>query len=248
MTDIANKVAIVTGGSRGIGAAIATHLGSQGVKVIVNYLRNREAADITVAAIRGAGGEAHSIAADVSQTEHVRRLFRESIDHFGSLDILINNAGYAQREAVPIAETSDDLYELVFASNTRSAFLCMREVAAHLREGGRVINISSTGVATGYPGYGVYNAAKSGIEIFTRVFAKEMQGRHVTVNCVAPGATATESWKEHKPQPMLEMIAKLSPLHRLGTPADVATVVGFLVRSDAEWINGQTIRLNGGFF
>jgi 3-oxoacyl-[acyl-carrier protein] reductase len=241
------RVAIVTGASRGIGAAIAARLGAQAINVVVTYRQDWEGANKTAEKIQRLGGEAKVVAADVTQSKDVKRLFDEAAGRWGRLDIVVNNAGYAQHEQIPIAETSDELFDRTFASNARSAFLCMREAARLLHEGGRVINMSSSGTAAGHPGHGAYNAAKSGVELLTRVFAKEMAGRRVTVNCVAPGATATDSWLEGKPPKMLEMIAGLSPLHRLGTPQDIAEVVGFLVTPEAEWINGQTIRLNGGF-
>jgi 3-oxoacyl-[acyl-carrier protein] reductase len=247
MKILLNKVAIVTGGSRGIGAAIAKRLGCEGAKVIVNYRQSRDAAEEVVEAIRESGSEAHAIAADVAKTDDIKQLMAETHKRFGGLDILINNAGYAKAEQIPIAETSDELFDMTLATNLRSVFMCMREAATQLREGGRVINVSSSGTAVGHPGHAAYTAAKSGVEMLTRIFAKEMDGRRVTVNCVSPGATTSESWLENKPQAMLDRIARVSPLNRLGTPEDVATVVGFLVMPEAEWINGQTIRVNGGY-
>src|ERR1700720_2590770 len=247
MSSLSGKIAIVTGGSRGIGAAIATRLAADGAAVAVNYATHEAEANEVVQKIVQAGGKAVAIRADVSKTEDVRLLFNEVVERFDALDILINNAGATHNRPVPIADATDEIYDWTFAVNTKGTFLCLREAAKRMRSGGRIVNLSSTGVFDAHPGYAIYSAAKSAVEIFTRVLCKELKGRNITVNCVAPGATATEQWLKGKSEELLQTIANLSPLNRLGTPEDVAGLVAFLVSSQGEWVNGQIIRVNGGF-
>jgi 3-oxoacyl-[acyl-carrier protein] reductase len=247
MSSLSGKVAIVTGGSRGIGAAIATRLAADGAAVAVNYATHEAEANEVVQKIVQAGGKGIAIRADVSKTEDVRLLFNEVAEGFEGLDILINNAGATRIRPVPIADATDEIYDWTFAVNTKGTFLCLREAANHMRSGGRIVNLSSTGVFNAHPGYAIYSAAKSAVEVFTRGLCKELKGQNITVNCVAPGATATEKWLKGKSVELLQTIAKLSPLNRLGTPEDIAELVAFLVSPQGEWVNGQVIRANGGF-
>jgi 3-oxoacyl-[acyl-carrier protein] reductase len=247
MSSLSGKIAIVTGGSRGIGAAIATRLAADGASVAVNYANHRAEAYEVVQKIVQAGGNGIAIQADVSKTEDVRRLFKEVAERFEGLDMLINNAGATHIRPMPIADATDETYDETFAVNTKGAFLCLREAAKRIRSGGRIVNLSSTGVFSAHPGYAIYSAAKSAVEVFTRVLSKELKGRNITVNCVAPGATATEQWLKGKSDELLQTIANLSPLNRLGTPEDIAGVVAFLVSPQGGWVNGQVIRVNGGF-
>ncbi|MDQ1409367.1 MAG: 3-oxoacyl-[acyl-carrier protein] reductase [Acidobacteriaceae bacterium] len=247
MSSLSGKIAIVTGGSRGIGAAIATRLAGDGAAVAVNYATHEAEANDVVQKIVQAGGKAVAIRADVSKTEDVRLLFNEVAERFDELDILINNAGATHNRPVPIAHATDEIYDWTFAVNTKGTFLCLREAANHMRSGGRIVNLSSTGVFNAHPGYAIYSAAKSAVEVFTRGLCKELKGQNITVNCVAPGATATEQWLKGKSVELLQTIAKLSPLNRLGTPEDIAELVAFLVSPQGEWVNGQVIRANGGF-
>jgi 3-oxoacyl-[acyl-carrier protein] reductase len=247
MSSLSGKVAIVTGGSRGIGAAIATRLAADGAAVAVNYATHEAEANEVVQKIVQAGGKGIAIRADVSKTEDVRLLFNEVAEGFEGLDILINNAGATRIRPVPIADATDEIYDWTFAVNTKGTFLCLREAANHMRSGGRIVNLSSTGVFNAHPGYAIYSAAKSAVEVFTRALCKELKGQNITVNCVAPGATATEQWLKGKSVELLQTIAKLSPLNRLGTPEDIAELVAFLVSPQGEWVNGQVIRANGGF-
>ena len=161
--------------------------------------------------------------------------------------MLINNAGATHVRPLPIADATDETYDWTFGVNTKGTLLCLREAAKRMRSGGRIVNLSSTGVFSAYPGYAIYSAAKSAVEVFTRVLSKELKGRNITVNCVAPGATATEQWLKGKSDELLQTIANLSPLNRLGTPEDIAGVVAFLVSPQGGWVNGQVIRVNGGF-
>jgi len=247
MSFLSGKIAVVTGGSRGIGAAIATRLAADGASVAVNYASHQAEANDVVQKIVQAGGKAIAIQADVWKTEDVRLLFKEVAERFEGLDMLINNAGATHIRPMPIADATDETYDWTFAVNTKGTFLCLREAAKLMRSGGRIVNLSSTGVFSAHPGYAIYSAAKSAVEVFTRVLCKELKGRNITVNCVAPGATATEQWLKGKSEELLQTIANLSPLNRLGTPEDIAGVVAFLVSPQGGWVNGQVIRVNGGF-
>ena len=247
MSFLSGKIAVVTGGSRGIGAAIATRLAADGASVAVNYASHQAEANDVVQKIVQAGGKAIAIQADVSKTEDVRLLFKEVAERFEGLDMLINNAGATHIRPMPIADATDEIYDWTFAVNTKGTFLCLREAAKLMRSGGRIVNLSSTGVFSAHPGYAIYSAAKSAVEVFTRVLCKELKGRNITVNCVAPGATATEQWLKGKSEELLQTIANLSPLNRLSTPEDIAGLVAFLVSPQGEWVNGQVIRVNGGF-
>jgi len=247
MNALSGRVALVTGGSRGIGAAIATRLAADGAAVAVNYLSRQVEANDLVEKIVQAGGQSIAIQADVSKTEDVRLLFKEVAERFEGLDMLINNAGATHMCPLPIADATDETYDWTFAVNTKGTFLCLREAAKRMRSGGRIVNLSSTGVFNAHPGYAIYSAAKGAVEVFTRVLCKELKGRNITVNCVAPGATATEEWRKSKSEELLQTIANLSPLSRLGTPEDIAGLIAFLVSPQGEWVNGQVIRVNGGF-
>jgi 3-oxoacyl-[acyl-carrier protein] reductase len=247
MSSLLGKVAIVTGGSRGIGAAIATRLAADGAAVAVNYATHESEANNVVQRIVQGGGKGIAIRADVSKTEDVGLLFRQVAERFEGLDMLINNAGATHIRPMPIADATDEIYDWTFAVNTKGTFLCLREAAKCMRSGGRIVNLSSTGVFNAHPGYAIYSAAKSAVEVFTRVLCKELKGRNITVTCVAPGATATEQWRKGKSEELLQTIANLSPLNRLGTAEDIAALVAFLVSPQGEWVNGQVIRVNGGF-
>jgi 3-oxoacyl-[acyl-carrier protein] reductase len=247
MSTLSGKVAIVTGASRGIGAAIALRLAAEKANVIVNYVSNKEKALEVVEKIQQSGGQAIAIQADVSKAEDVKRLFQEAVEKFGGLDILVNNAAVFNSAPVNIADATEELYDQIFGVSARGTFLCQRESVKYIRNGGRVINLSSTGVNNAHSGMTIYKAAKSAVETLTRGFAKELKGHNVTVNCIAPGATTTDQFMEGKTENILQNIANLSPLNRIGTPEDMANVVAFLVSKEAEWINGQIISLNGGF-
>ncbi|MGF6479803.1 SDR family oxidoreductase [Paraburkholderia sp. JPY419] len=238
------KVAIVTGASRGIGMAIAQRLANDGYAVTVNYASSAGEADALVGAIREAGGKAVAVQADVSKPDDVRRMFEITEREFGKVDVLVNNAGVMK--PTPLADTSDALYDQTFDINVRGTFNTLREAAARLNDGGRIVNFSTSVLALNLPGYGIYTATKAAVEAFTRVFAKELRGRNITVNAVAPGPIATALFLEGKTDEQIETFAKMPPLQRLGEPEDVAGVVAFLVGPDASWVNGQTLRTNGG--
>lgn len=239
-----DKVAIVTGSSRGIGRAIALRLAREGFAVVVNYAGNREEAEKVVGEIESAGGRAVAARADVSKPEDVRQLFDAAEQTLGKVDVLVNNAGTLK--TAPLAESGDELFEQTFAVNARGTFNTLREAASRLNSGGRIVNFSTTVLALDLPGYSVYNGTKAAVEAFTRVFAKELRGRNITVNAVAPGPVATELFLGGKSEEQIRQFGKMAPLERLGQPEDIASVVSFLAGPDGAWVNGQTLRANGG--
>ena len=238
------KVAIVTGASRGIGAAIARRLAADGIAVIVNYAGREADAVAVVEQIQAQGGRAAALQADVAVPAQVAALFDQTAHLFGGVDILVNNAGIMNLS--PIADTDDASFERQIAVNLKGSFNTLREAAKRLRGGGRIVNFSSSVVGLLQPGYGVYAATKAGVEAMTSILAKELRGRNITVNAVAPGPTATDLFLKGKPQEVVDRLAKLAPLERLGQPGDIADVVAFLAGPDAAWINGQVLRANGG--
>jgi 3-oxoacyl-[acyl-carrier protein] reductase len=238
------KVAIVTGASRGIGAAVAERLARDGFSVVVNYAESVAPAEALVRKIEQAGGHAQVAKADVSDPAAVRSLFDAAEVAFGGVDVLGNNAGIMTLGAV--ADTDDAAFDRQIAINLKGTFNTLREAARRLRSGGRIINFSSSVVALLQPTYGAYAATKAGVEAMTSVLAKELRGRNITVNAIAPGPTATDLFLKGKPQEVIDHLAKLAPLERLGQPDDIAAAVSFLAGPDAGWINGQTLRANGG--
>ena len=239
-----NKVAIVTGGSRGIGAAIAERLASDGFTVVVNYAGSAGEAEALVAKIEAAGGKAIPARADVSDAGSVARMFDAAEAAFGGVDVVVNNAGIMK--LAPIAESDDALFDSQVAVNLKGTFNVLRQAAKTLRTGGRIINLSSSVVGLLQPGYGVYAGTKAAVEAMTHVLSKELRGRNITVNAVAPGPTATALFLNGKPQELVDTIAKLAPLERLGQPEDIAGAIAFLAGPDGAWINGQVLRANGG--
>ena len=238
------QVAIVTGASRGIGAAVAQRLAKDGFAVAINYASSSAEADALVAELTAAGTKAIAVKADVSKADEVRRMFEITEQQLGKVDVLINNAGVLK--TLPLADTSDALYDQTFDINVRGTFNTLREAAARMNEGGRIVNFSSTTLALNMPGYAIYNATKAAVEAFTHVFAKELRGRNITVNAVAPGPIATSLFLDGKTDEQIQNFAKMPPLQRLGQPDDIAAVVAFLAGADAGWVNGQILRANGG--
>jgi 3-oxoacyl-[acyl-carrier protein] reductase len=238
------KVAIITGSSRGIGRAIAVRLARDGFAVVVNYVNDGSEAQKTVDEIREAGNQAIAFQADVSKTTDVTKLFDQAEHAFGGIDVLVNNAGIMPTKLV--VEMESELFERTFAINVRGTFNTVKQAGKRLRWGGRIVNLSSTSVALGLPMYAVYNASKAAVEALTKTLANEFRGRNITVNAVAPGLTATKPFFDGKSQEEIEDIAEIAPLQRLGTPEDIANLVAFLTGPDGGWINGQTIRSNGG--
>lgn len=238
------KVAVVTGASRGIGSAIATRLASENFAVIVNYSADAVGAEALVSQIKKSGGRAKPFKADISDTSEVANLFNAAEESFGGVDILVNNAGVMKLAS--IKDTHDDAFDRQIAVNLKGSFNTMREAAERIRDNGRIINLSSSVVGLLQPTYGVYAATKAAIEAMTSVLARELRGRNVCVNAIAPGPTATELFLDGKPDDLIERLAKLAPLERLGQPEDIASVVSFLAGPDGAWVNGQVLRANGG--
>lgn len=244
MTHNEKRTAIVTGASRGIGRAIALRLAADGFAVAVNYVGQQAKADGVVAEIAAAGGRAVAIQADVSKSADAQRLFDEAEAALGPVGVVVNSAGVMIM--AKISDADDAAFDRVMAVNVRGTFNVMKQAAQRLGKGGRMINLSSSVVGMKLPAYGPYTASKAAVEMLTRAMAEEMRGRGVTVNAVAPGPTETELFFEGKTGEMVERMKKLSPMERLGQPAEIAAVVAFLAGPDGGWVNGQTIRANGG--
>ena len=241
MASLKGKVAVVTGASRGIGRGIAERLAKDGASIVVNYTKSAGEAEQVVAGINAQGGTAVAVQADVSKVDDIRRLIQDTLQTFGRLDILINNAGIFW--ANPIVETTEEEYDRMFAVNAKGQFFALQEAAKHMADGGRIVNISTGGTKLAFPGIGVYGASKSALEFFTKVAAKELGARHITVNTISPGYTETDMLSD----PQFRTIGiQASPLGRLGTPADIAQVVSFVVSDEAGWITGDTIQAGGG--
>jgi 3-oxoacyl-[acyl-carrier protein] reductase len=244
MTNEASKVAIVTGASRGIGAAVAERLGRDGFVVVINYSGDAKPAEALARKIESAGGRALTAKADVSDPQAVRGMFDAAEAAFGGVDVLVNNAGIMK--LAKIADSDDALFDRHIAVNLKGTFNALREAARRLRNGGRIVNFSTSVVGTRLETYGVYTATKAAIETLTGILSKELRGRSISVNAIAPGPTGTDLFFNGKSPELVERFAKMVPLERLGTPDDIAAAVAFLVGSDGGWINGQVLRANGG--
>lgn len=224
MSPLSGKVALVTGASRGIGRAIAERLGRDGASVVVNYAGSQEKAEEVVHAIEAAGSKAIALQADMSNPDDVRQLFETVEAHFGRFQILVNNAGTFLMK--PAVEITLEEFDKLIAVNVRGVFLALQEAARRIEEGGRIVNLSSNVTIASMANSSVYAASKAAVEQFTRVLAKELGDRNVTVNAVAPGATETDMM----PEMAREMAPKMTPLGRLGQPEDIADVVAFVNR------------------
>ncbi|ANJ66208.1 3-ketoacyl-ACP reductase [Halothiobacillus diazotrophicus] len=244
MSDRPNKVALITGGSRGIGAAIAERLARDGFTVVINYARRGDAAEALLEKIRESGGQGMALQADVADPAAFARLFDTVEAEYGGLDVLVNNAGmihYAN-----LVDFDDATFDRLMAVNLKGTFNGMREAARRLRDGGRIVNLSTSVLGMKLPTYSVYAASKAAVEAMTSVLSKELRGRNITVNAVSPGPTATDLFLEGKSQEVVDRLAMMSPLERLGAPEDIARVVSFLAGPEGGWINGQVVRANGG--
>jgi len=237
MPPLTGKTAIVTGAARGIGRAIAERLAAGGARVVVNYARSAAAAEELAARIGGI-----AVRADVSIKQEVLEMFDQAERAFGGLDIAVNNAAVALMK--PLAEFSDEEFERVFSINARGAFYCCREAARRLRDGGRIVNLSTGATVGGTVGGSVYCASKAAVEQFTRALARELAPRRITVNTVSPGFTETDMFAS-LPH-LAELAPRLTPLGRAGKPEEIAAVVAWLCTEDARWITGQNIQAGGG--
>jgi 3-oxoacyl-[acyl-carrier protein] reductase len=245
MTTTANdKTVLVTGASRGIGAAIAKQLAGIGMNVVVNYTSDAGAANEVLASITAAGGVAIAVKGDVSKADQFAHLFDQAELRFGGLDMLVNNAG--QMSSMPIADVDEEKFDRLFALNVRGVLNGCKLAAKRLRDGGRIVNISTSVIGMSPPGYGPYCATKAAVEALTRSLCKEVGRRGIRVNAVAPGPTDTELLSSANSEDRMKMYASMNPLARLGQVEDIARVVVFLATDEAGWVNGQTIRVNGG--
>ena len=245
MIRLENKVVLVTGASRGIGAAIAHGAAQAGAQVVVNYAGSQAEADAVVAAITAAGGQALAVQADVSRSADVQRLFAEAIARFGRVDVLVNNAGIMLLS--PLKDTTDEMLQRTLDINVKGVFNTLREAATQLAEGGSIINFSRSSTRLMMPTYAAYCASKGAVEQLTRVFAKEMGPRNITVNTLSPGPVNTELFTKGKSPEVIARIASLSAFNRIGEPQDIVESVLFLASDQARWISGQNLGANGAF-
>ncbi|SFF01194.1 SDR family oxidoreductase [Streptomyces mirabilis] len=238
------RVAVVTGGSRGIGRETAERLAADGYAVVVNYAGNEAEADKTVAAVTEAGGEAIAVRADVADEAEVAALFDATESTYGGVDVVVHAAGVMA--LAPLVDLDLDALDRMHRTNIRGTFVVDQQAARRLRAGGALINFSSSVLALAIPGYSAYAATKGAVEAMTLIVARELRGRDITVNAVAPGPTATALFLDGKDEETIARMAAQPPLERLGTPRDIAEVVSFLAGPAGRWVNGQVLRANGG--
>ena len=238
-----SRVALVTGGSGGIGQAVSERLATDGVDVVLHYAGNAAKAQAVVDAITQAGGRATSFGGDVADERAMAALFEHARDTFGGVDVLVHTAGIMP--LAPIAETDLDTFDRIQRTNVRGTFVVDQLAARVIRDGGAIINYSTSVTRLQMPTYGAYAASKGAVEALTLILARELRRRDITVNAVAPGPTATPLFFEGKSQEATDRIASLNPMERLGTPEDVAEVTAFLA-GPGRWVNGQVLYINGG--
>jgi 3-oxoacyl-[acyl-carrier protein] reductase len=240
MKELSGKVAIVTGASNGIGRAIAERLAEDGAIVVVNYSKSSEKAQQVVVGIQGKGGKALAVQTDMSQVAEARRLVIDTVKQFNRLDILVNNAGKFMPK--PLDDTTEEEFDGVIALNAKGPYFAMQEAAKVLKDGGRIVNISTGGTHLHFPGATAYLGSKAALEQYTKGLAQELASKGVTVNTVSPGFTETGMMTEEYRQIGIQ----LTPMKRLGVPKDIADVVAFIVSEEARWLTGQTIQVGGG--
>lgn len=244
MAAAATRTAIVTGGSKGIGAEIAVRLARDGHSVVLNYAQATADAESVVQSIQEAGGKAIAIRGDVAAPDCASNLYDVAEREFGPVDIFVNNAGILRQ--APLADTPDDTFDRVVAVNLGGYFRGMRESARRMRDGGRIISISTSVIGFYHPSFGVYAATKAGVDAMTHILAKELGPRQITVNAVAPGQVETALFLEGKTEDLLRQLTERVPLGRLGQPSDIVGIVAFLAGPESSWLSGQVIRVNGG--
>lgn len=241
-SSLQGKVAVVTGSSRGIGRAIAERLAADGAAVVINYVRGEQAAEEAVSAIRGSGGQAIAVRADIARPAEVRRLFAEARSAFGTPDIVVANAGVAVVK--PLAENTEEEFDFVFGANAKGVFFTLQEAARQVRDGGRIVVVSTGGTRMLMSGTALYLGSKGAVEQFVRVLSRELGPRDVTVNTLSPGFTDTDLLPDRD----RAIAAGASPFGRIGEPAEVAAVAAFLASNDARWVTGQNVGAGGGVF
>ena len=240
---MSERVAIVTGASGGIGHAVAVRLAEAGMAVAVHYSGNRDRAQQVVDEVKNAGGRAMLVSADIAEEDQVVALFDAVEAEFGGIDVVVNTAGIMLLS--PLTELNLDDFDRMHRTNVRGTFVVSQQAARRVRSGGAIINFSTSVTKIAAPTYTAYAATKGAVDAMTLILAKEMRGRNVTVNAVAPGPTATPLYFDGKPQEVIDRAAKAAPLERLGEPADIAETVAALA-GPARWVNGQIIYVNGG--
>ncbi|HEX6338560.1 MAG TPA: SDR family oxidoreductase [Jiangellaceae bacterium] len=243
MTSTIERVAIVTGGSGGIGRASALRLAADGTAVVVHYNRSKDRADDTVESITKSGGRAVAAGGDISDEAEATALFDAAEREFGAVDVLVHTAGIMPLS--PIAQLDLDVFDRIHRVNVRGTFVVDKLAAQRLRPGGAIINFSTSITRLQAPTYGAYAASKGAVEAIALILARELRGRDITVNTIAPGPTSTPLFLEGKSPELIEQIANNNPFQRLGAPEDIAEAVAFLA-GPARWVNGQTIFVNGG--
>ena len=239
------RTALVTGGTGGMGRVIAAKLAADGFDVAVAYAGSVDLADATVKEIAGHGRRGAAFAADIADEEAASALFDAIEDRFGRLNVVVHTAGI--NHPVPLIDLNLADFDAIHRINVRGTFVVDQQAARRVRDGGSIVNISSSMVRFAPPGLSAYAASKAAVDALIRILAKELRGRDITVNAVAPGPTATEAFLRSSPADEQEQLAALPPLGRLGTPDDVAGVVSFLVGPTGRWVNGQVVYANGGF-
>ncbi|MFW2367064.1 MAG: SDR family oxidoreductase [Desulforhopalus sp.] len=239
------KTALITGASRGIGRAVAIELARRGAAVAVNYLSSQKEVLELLAIVKDGGGTAHAFKADIGQVTEVENLFDEVIDHFGGIDILVNNAGIMINTSID--QVTEEEFDRVFDINVKGLFFCCQQAARKMNRGGRVINMGTSVTRVMLPLYGTYAASKGAVEQFTRVLAKELGPKNITVNTVSPGPTDTELFRNGKTDEQVATLAGMSAFNRIADPEDIARAVAMICSDDASWVSGQTVFANGAF-
>ncbi len=239
------RVALVTGGSGGIGRAVSLRLATDGFAVVVHYAGSADKAEAVVNEIKSKDGRAISAQGDVAGAGDMEQLFKTTLDEFGKVDVVVHCAGIMP--LMSIIDADLEVFDKLIATNLRGAFLVLKQSAQHVSEGGRIIAFSSSVIAKSLPTYGPYIASKAAVEGLVRVLTNELRGRNITVNAVAPGPVPTELFLKGKTEAQIDAFRKMPPLERLGQPEDIAAAVSFLAGPDGAWVNGQVLRANGGF-